>query len=313
MPAHAIRMFISLKRRGAVLCFAVLAFSAGVSAAGAEGTRVVVLGTGTPVMDVDRAGPAIAVVTGGKAYLFDAGAGSVRRLHEAAQKFQMPALNPPDICCVFFTHLHSDHTEDYPELVSTIWWARKQPLQAFGPTGLARFTEAMRQMQDVDARLRLASNQPIANPGFPKVVAIEIGPGKVFENDDIRIAAFAVKHGDIKPAFGYRIDTADRSIVISGDTAYSQTLVEKAKGVDLLFHEVASRKGLNALPPAWQTYHSESHATADVVVNVAQQARPGKLVLYHILFFGVSANALRDEVRAGYDGVVIVASDLDLF
>ena len=171
----------------------------------------------------------------------------------------------------------------------------------------------MKQMQDVDARLRLASNQPITNRSFPKVVATEIDPGVVFKNNDIRIEAFAVNHGSIKPAFGYRIDTADRSIVISGDTAYSQTLVEKAQGVDLLFHEVASRKGLKALPPAWQTYHNEAHSTTDVVAKVARQARPGKLVLYHILFFGVSAEALRGEVRAGYDGDVVVASDLDLF
>ena len=302
-----------MKRRGAIILLTALAFSAGSAAAGDEGTRVVVLGTGTPVMDVDRAGPAIAVVTNGKAYLFDAGAGSVRRLHEAAEKFHMRELNPPDICCVFFTHLHSDHTDDYPELVSTTWWWRKQPLQAYGPTGLARFTEAMKQMQDVDAQLRLASNQPIASRGFPKVVATEIHPGVVFDNDEIRIEAFAVNHGTIKPAFGYRIDTADRSIVISGDTAYSQTLVEQAQGVDLLFHEVASSKGLNALPPAWQTYHNEAHSTTDVVAKVARQAHPGKLVLYHILFFGVSADALRDEVRSGYDGDVVVASDLDLF
>lgn len=313
MPGQSVRMTATLKSSMAIFFYTALVFSTGVAAAGAAGTRVIVLGTGTPVMDVDRAGPAIAVVTNGKAYLFDAGAGSVRRLHEAAQKFRMPALNPPDICCVFFTHLHSDHTEDYPELVSTSWWRREQPLQAYGPAGLARFTEAMKLMQDVDAQLRLASNQPIANRTFPKVVAVEIDPGMLFKNGDIRIEAFAVNHGSIKPAFGYRIDTADRSIVISGDTAYSQMLVDKAQGVDLLFHEVASRKGLNALPSNWQTYHNEAHATTDVVAKVARQARPGKLVLYHILFFGVSADALLGEVRAGYDGDVVVASDLDLF
>lgn len=278
-----------------------------------EGTQVVVLGTGTPVIDSNRAGAGIAVVVNGQAYLFDVGGGVVRRLHEGSQTLQIRALRPAAVGYLFLTHLHSDHTDDYPELVSTSWWDRREPLQAFGPTGLSTITNAMIEMQSVDHTIRLESLQPVANPNLPKVVATEIEAGVVFENEDIRIEAFEVNHEKIEPAYGYRIDTEDRSIVISGDTAFSETLLEKSRGVDLLFHEIASRKGLDALPPNWQDYHSKAHITADEMGRLASLAQPKHLVLYHLLFFGVDEQTLHDEVAEGFDGKITVASDLDTF
>jgi ribonuclease BN (tRNA processing enzyme) len=173
----------------------------------------------------------------------------------------------------------------------------------------------MNAMLEVEAKLRIG--------GTPKEVfklldgyratPAEISEGIVFRKDDLTIEAFPVPHGNIRPAFGYKVTTADRSIVISGDTGFSETIMEKAKGVDLLFHEVVSSKGLEPLPEFWQRYHGTSHTPAVDLARLAAAARPKKLVLYHVLFAGRSEQQLLDEIRAGYDGEVVLAADLDMF
>lgn len=299
------------RSRGIGFALGLLALAA-CSSAGAE-TSVVMLGTGTPVPDAGRAGASIAVVVDGEAYVFDLGAGAVHRAIEAAAAYDMPGLSPQNIGRVFFTHLHSDHTADYPVLAETVWWRRTTRLHAYGPRGLDKMTKAMIDMMSVDAKLRLDSGQPIDEPDFYRVDAMEIEPGIVYEDDAVSIEAFPVLHGEIKPAFGYRIETADKTIVISGDTRYSDTLVAKARDADLLFHEVYSAAGFGELPESWQAYHANSHTPSTDVARIARLARPKKLVLYHALFFSMPQQSVLDEVRAGYGGDVVLASDLDRF
>ncbi|MDX1406431.1 MAG: MBL fold metallo-hydrolase, partial [Woeseiaceae bacterium] len=182
-------------------------------------TQVVVLGTGTPIPDAYRAGPSIAVVHKGQAYLFDIGAGAIRNATVARYMYDIPSLYPSQICCLFLTHLHSDHTTDYPELVATLWWRRQAPFSAWGPKGLIQMTNSMYEMMAQDIALRQAGTGPVDVRDSYKVDVTEIDDGVVFERDGMRIEAFSVNHGAIKPAFGYRITTADKRIVISGDTA----------------------------------------------------------------------------------------------
>ncbi|HZW59198.1 MAG TPA: MBL fold metallo-hydrolase, partial [Woeseiaceae bacterium] len=137
--------------------------------------------------------------------------------------------------------------------------------------------------------------------------------GVVFEEDGMRIEAFDVDHGSIRPAFGYRITTAERTIVISGDTAYSRNLIEHARGADLLFHEVISDRGLERNTAYWQTYHRQAHTPASALGRLASEVRPGLLVLYHGLFYGVPERTVIDEVRQNYDGRVVLADDLDIY
>ena len=284
-------------------------------AAGASGgTQVVVLGTGTPVPDPNRAGAGVAVIHKGEAYLFDAGDGIVSRAIRAHLELGMEELNPPNIRHVFFTHLHSDHIHDYSVLASKVWWRRKGRLRAWGPEGLKALTDPMNRMMKVEADLRSAGTpaEVIGDPEGYRVNVTEISPGIVFERDDLTIEAFAVPHGGIEPAFGYRIATDDRTIVISGDTSYSETLIEKAKNADLLIHEVISRKGLAGLSESWQEYHKSSHTLTDEVATVAARSRPRLLVLYHILFFGSTAEEVLKEVTVRYDGNVILARDLQV-
>lgn len=276
-------------------------------------TQVVVLGTSTPVPDAHRAGPSIAVIHRGEAYLFDIGGGAVQNAIRARYEYDIPSLYPSQICCVFITHLHSDHTLDYVELAFTLWWRRREGLLAWGPVGLRDKTEHMYAMMAADTAIRTSGINPVQNPDAYQIGVTEIAEGVVFQKDDLTVEAFDVDHGDIKPAFGFRITTRDRSIVISGDTAYSDKVLEKARGVDLLFHEVISDSGLAKTSEFWQSYHRKHHTTASDLGRLASEARPGLLVLYHGLFYGVPEQRIVDEVRSTYDGAVVLASDLDVF
>ena len=276
-------------------------------------TRVVVLGTGTPIPDAFRAGSSIAVIHKGESYLFDAGAGAVRNAVIARYKYDIPSLYPSLICCVFFSHLHSDHTMDFSELAHTMWWRRNAGLQAWGPQGIERIANGMREMNSVDIEIRTGGFQPVQNPDGFRVSARTIEPGILLEKDDLVIEAFAVDHGNIRPAFGFKVTTDDLSLVISGDTAYSEAIVEKAQGVDLLFHEVISQQGLLRNSPGFQRYHNSAHTTSEELARLANIARPGLLVLYHGLFYGTEEGLVLDEISAIYDGEVVLAEDLDVF
>jgi len=276
-------------------------------------TRVVVLGTGTPIPDLRRAGPSIAVVHKGEAYLFDVGAGAIRNATIARYKHDIPALYPSQICCVFLSHLHSDHTMDIAELAYTLWWRRNEGLKVWGPKGANILIEGLTLMMSTDIDIRTSGNQPLPNPRGYMVDTTLLKEGIVFEKDDLKIEAFLVNHGDIKPAYGFKITTADKSIVISGDTAYSEVLAEKARGADLLFHEVISDKGLMKNTPFWQDYHSRAHTSALSLAKLANLAKPELLVLYHGLFYGTKEDGVLNEVRSVYKGKVILAQDLDVY
>ncbi|HSD70706.1 MAG TPA: MBL fold metallo-hydrolase [Woeseiaceae bacterium] len=276
-------------------------------------TRIVMLGTGTPIPDASRAGASVAIIHKGQAYLFDIGAGAVHNATRARYRHGIPSLYPSQICCLFVTHMHSDHTLDFAELVYTLWWRRPAPLRAFGPAGMLETSAGMHAMMAPDVRTRTTGAQPVANPENFLVEVTEIGDGYVFRQDDLRIEAFEVDHGDIKPAFGYRVDAGGRSIVISGDTTMSDSLLQKSRGVDVLIHEVISDSGLLNNSEAFQAYHRRSHTTATDLARLASEARPGLLVLYHGLYYGVPEAHLLEEVKAGYDGPVVLANDLDLF
>lgn len=278
-----------------------------------QDTQVVMLGTGTPIPDAYRAGPSIAIIHKGEAYLFDIGAGAIQNAVTARYEYDIPSLYPSQICCVFLTHMHSDHTMDFSELAFTLWWRRRAPLFAWGPVGLEQMTQGMYEMMAADIALRTSGVQPVQNPDAYQVNVTEIEEGIVFRKGDLTVEAFAASHGEIKPAFGYRIITDDKTIVISGDSTYSEKVLEMSRGADLLFHEVISDSGLANTTEFWQKYHRLNHTVASDLGRLASEARPGLLVLYHALFYGVPEAAIVDEVRTTYDGEVVLADDLDLF
>jgi len=288
---------------------AVAALSIGV--AHAE-TRVIMLGTGTPVPNAERAGSGVAVIHNDKAYLFDVGHRTVQRAIQAWKTMDAPALNPTKIENVFLTHLHSDHTLGYSELAATYWWRRDKQLHAYGPKGLQSMTNGYYDMQKMDISLRLNGSTPVRDPDMYKVAVTEISKdGIVFANNDVTVEAFTVSHGDIEPAYGYRITTPDKTIVISGDTTYNENLIKKAKNADILIHEVISHEGWSALDKNWQNYHQLSHTLTTDLAKIANKTKPDLLVLTHVLHYGAPIDTAYNEVSALYDGKVVLANDLD--
>lgn len=278
-------------------------------------TRVLILGTGTPTPVADRSGPGVAVITNGAAYVFDAGGGMVKRAQQASEKLGIRELNPQEINYLFITHLHSDHIHDISELASARWWSRPQRLAVYGPQGTAEYVRHMNAAAKIEADIRAVGTpeQLVTDREGYVASATEIEAGVVFENADIKVEAFSVPHGDIRPSFGYRVTTADKVIVISGDTAYSEELAQMAKGADILIHEVMSGDRLATQSEFWQQYHGASHTSAADVGRVAAIAEPGLVVLYHILFFDASADAIVAETNRVWPGKVVLANDLDEF
>ena len=207
----------------------------------ASKTQVVLLGTGTPTPDPDRSGPATAIVVNGTPYLIDFGPGVVRRVAAAQRGVQ--GLSVVDLKVVFLTHLHSDHTVGYPDLILTPWAiGRAHALEVYGPR-LARMTGHILEAYAEDIRIRRRDKERRGEleqaDGF-RVNAHEIQPGVVYQDANVKVTAFLVKHGDVSDAFGYRFDTTDRTVVISGDTAPSQSVVDHCNGCDVLIHEAYS-------------------------------------------------------------------------
>jgi ribonuclease BN (tRNA processing enzyme) len=268
-------------------------------------TKLILLGTGTPNAEPARAGPAAAVVVGETPYIVDFGPGVVRRAVAAG-------LDATRLTRAFLTHMHSDHTAGYPDLILTPWTLeREEPLDVYGPPGLEVMTERLLAAYEADVNERLRGLEPANETGW-RVEAHDVEPGVVYRDDNVEVEAFAVDHGSWD-AYGYKFRTADRAVVISSDTAPTEIIVEKGRGCDILVHEVYSVAGFETLTPAWQKYHAAVHTSSRELAALAARAEPKLLVLYHQLLWGVSYDELVAEVKEGYDGEVVSGRDLDVF
>jgi ribonuclease Z len=278
----------------------------------ADTTLVVMLGTGTPNPDPDRMGSAVAVVAGGQAYLVDCGPGVVRRA-AAAGNAGIESLDMPGLTRLFVTHLHSDHTAGYADLILTPWvLEREQSLEVYGPPGIRSMTDHILAAYAEDINVRLHGSQPQNESGI-QVNAHEIEPGMIYQDETVTVTSFSVTHGAWEHAFGFRFDTPDRSIVISGDTIASEAVVEACSGCDVLVHEVYAKSGWDRREPEWQAYHKVSHTSGVELGELAARAQPKLLVLYHQLMWGATEEELLSEIRQSFDGEVVYANDLDVY
>ena len=256
--------------------------------------------------------PALAIVVNGQAYLVDCGPGIVRRA-AAARRAGVDALATSKLTHIFITHLHSDHTLGYPDLIFTPWvLGRQKPLEAYGPPGLAEMTRYILAAYEEDIRIRLDGLEP-ANADGCKVNVHEVAPGRIYSDENVSVTAFPVQHGSWRHAYGFRFDTADRTIVVSGDTAPCASLIEHARGCDVLVHEVYSQAGFETRTPEWQRYHAAFHTSTTELAEIARQVRPKLLILTHLLFWGSTPDQLLSEIRRSYDGPVQCGSDLDVY
>jgi ribonuclease BN (tRNA processing enzyme) len=277
-----------------------------------RGTHLVLLGSGTPNAEPERSGAAVAVVVNGAAYLVDAGPGVVRRAAAAAAR-GIDALDVKRLDRVFITHLHSDHTLGLPDLILTPWvLEREQPLEAYGPAGLTEMVDHLRAAYRADVERRIQGSQPQNATGH-RVNLHAVAAGEVYRDSNVTVTAFPVAHEEWSEAYGYRFETADRVIVVSGDTRPSESVVDACAGCDVLVHEVYSDAGYARRSPEWQHYHAAAHTSASELGRLASRARPKLLVLYHQLFWGTDPEDLVAEVRQYFDGLVVSGNDLDVY
>lgn len=274
---------------------------------------VVLLGTGMPAPDPHAQGPATAVLVGSRIFLFDAGAGVERQMAAAG----LPVRGGP-LTAVFLTHLHSDHTLGLPDVLLTSWVMRRtRPLPVFGPPGTRRMVDRIFDAWDEDIRVRTEGLEHEAPNGWRAAVT-ETKGGVVYDSAGVTIRAIPVPHGSWKYAFGYRIDTPRRSIVISGDTAPSPALEDAARGVDVLVHEVYPESRLKPEPrpggDEWSRYMRSFHTSDRELGALASRARPKRLVLTHIVRMGATDAELLRGIRAGgYTGKVSIGHDLERY
>ncbi|MDX2041651.1 MAG: MBL fold metallo-hydrolase [Acidobacteriota bacterium] len=275
-------------------------------------TQVVMLGTGTPNADPDKSGPAVAVVVNDVPYVVDAGPGVVRRAAAAARN-GVKGLSVEKLRRLFLTHLHSDHTVGLPDFIFTpAVLERDAPLEIYGPPGTKRMTDLILKAFSEDIAVRLKGLEPAKPRGYD-VRTQDVKPGVIYKDANVTVKAFAVKHGSWKHAYGYRFESADRVIVISGDCAPSESIIEACNGCDVLVHEVYSTAGFARRPLEWQRYHSNFHTSSKELAEIAAKAKPKLLVLYHQLLWGATKEQLLEEIGKGYTGKVVFGNDLDVY
>lgn len=293
------------------------------------GIHVVLCGTGSPIADAERAAACTAVVAAGQMYLVDIGPGA----WESVDLSNLPLAN---VSGVLLTHFHSDHIGDLGEAMTGSWIAgRPKPLDVYGPPGVSDVVNGFVQAYAHDVDHRVAHHGEAAMPraaagAVAHEVAIDLDDpsfpaATVLERDGLRITMFPVDHDPIRPAVGYRFDHAGRSVVVSGDTAKSASLVKHAKDTDLLVHEallpeaalrasrVAKELGNHRLAKLASDI-PDYHTTPVEAAQVAKEAGAKKLVLTHLvpgpnnaltrrMFLAGVSDAWDGEVVLGEDGM----------
>ncbi len=288
--------------------------------------KLVLLGTGTPNACTNASGPSSAVIVGDRAYLVDFGPGVVRQAAKAYRN-GVDALRPDRLTIAFCTHLHSDHTAGYADLIFTPWvLERPEPLAVFGPKGIRHMTDHILQAYEADIDFRLHGFERANEQGY-RVNAAEMEPGVVYQDDRVTVEAFPVSHGTLE-SYGYRFTAGGKVIVISGDTAPFAIVSEKARDCDILLHEVEYTAGIALREPKWQKYHREVHTLSVDLAEIAKKARPKLLVTYHRIYhMNIQDNTIDVEQEterrsqkilqeikdAGYDGNVVNGYDLDVY
>jgi ribonuclease BN (tRNA processing enzyme) len=276
-----------------------------------SGTKVILIGTGTPGITPDRSGPCTAIVVNNTAYLVDMGPGLVRRSKSASLAHGISALEPTNFRVVFVTHLHSDHTVGYPDLIFTPWtMGRKFALEVYGPKGIKSMTDHILKAYrtDIDTRTNEHGNQREFPEGH-KVNAHEVTSGVVYKDNNVTVTAFATKHA--MESYGYLFETSDRKIVISGDTNPSETTVAACNNCDVLIHEVHTEGWLATRPPMFQQFSAKYHTTVPQLAELANRAKPKLLILYH--YNMRSADELFTDMSAKYRRHFVVGRDLDMY
>jgi ribonuclease Z len=288
-----------------VIWIAMLVVAGASGPARCQELRVTLLGTGTPAPVMNRFGPSILVEAGGQKFLFDAGRGSLQRLVQSQVSWR-------DVNGVFLTHLHSDHVVGFPDLWLTGWLTsnRDTPLLVWGPKGTTKMMSLLAQAYEYDIEIRQFDEH--ASPEGAVIRATDIAEGFAYEKNGVKIVAFDVDHAPVHPAFGYRINYAGRSVVLSGDTRFSENLIRHAEGVDLLIHEVVAPETYRRAGerPERAKIIIAHHTTAEQAGEVFAKVKPRLAVYSHIGRPSATEQDLIPPTRKTYAGPLEVGEDL---
>lgn len=276
-------------------------------------SRLILLGTGGgPTPKPNRAAPSQVIIVNGDAYVIDCGNGVARQMVLAG----VPVSSLRNI---FITHQHSDHNADYGNLVWLSWATTlATKVGTYGPPPLKEMTRLFLEMNDYDIRTRMADE---GRPPLKDLIAAHeiAGDGPVMQDKNVKVTAALVEHPLVKPAFAYRFDCPDRSIVISGDTRPSENLVRLAKGADVLVHEVMYLPAIEqviareANATTLRAHLIASHTSTEDVGRIATEAGVKTLVLSHLVPGGlpiIPDQVWYDAVRPHFQGKLVVGRDL---
>lgn len=270
-----------------------------------DSITVILLGTGVgPPVDLEQFGASILVQAGNQRLLFDCGRGATIRLAQAG-------IVLGSVTRLFLTHLHSDHVLQIPDLVLTGWAGgrRTGPLEIWGPDGTSAMMDHIQQAFAFDVHTRRDVDEHLPAAGI-EVRSHDIGEGVVYDAGGVKVTAFLVDHGPVQPAFGYRVDYGTRSVALSGDTRFSEHLIEAARGVDVLIHEVidpeAIRNRVDHPNPAAIDAIIAHHTTPEQAGDVFSRVKPRLAVYSH----GPNTAAVIERTRKTYAGPLEGAEDL---
>jgi len=266
---------------------------------------VILLGTGSPIPNPDRAGPASLVRAGGANILVDCGRGVVMRLAGAG-------VPPPALAAVLLTHMHSDHVTDLNDVITTHWVMNAQPvaLKIFGPVGVKALVDATLAMLAFDVRYRIDHHADLHAP--PTVETTELAPGDVFEVGPVRISVHQTDHAPVHPTLGYRIEHGGVVAALAGDTLPCPGLDAMCKGADIYVQTVIRADLVRMVPSQRLKDILDYHSTVEQAAQTATRAGVRTLMLTHYVppLQPGQEEAWRALAAAHFAGEIVLGPDL---
>jgi ribonuclease Z len=267
--------------------------------------EIVLLGTGSPIPDPSRAGPATLVRAGGRSFLVDAGRGVLLRAAAAGAP-------PAGLTALLVTHLHSDHLTDLNDVITTRWVTSfaPAPLPIHGPPGTTQVVEALLTSLGPDIGYRLAHHDDLTWTPDPEVH--EVLDGEVLDDGEVRIVAAPTDHRPVEPSIGFRIEHGGRAVVVAGDTVPCEGLDRLCDGADALVHTVIRADLVSAIGLPRLDDILDYHSSVEQAAQTAARAGVGTLVLTH--YVPALVPGTEDEWRslaaAHFSGRIELGDDL---
>lgn len=267
--------------------------------------EVTLLGTGSPMVDANRAGPSTLVVAGGRKFLVDCGRGVLMRAAGIG-------VGAADVTALLLTHLHSDHITDLSDVITTRWVTTftRTPLPVIGPPGTAAVVEATLAALAPDISYRIAHHADITEP--PVVEVHECREGTVWDEGGVVVRVAPTDHRPVEPTIGFRIEFDGASVVLAGDSVPCESLDALTLGADALVHTVIRKDLVKALPPQRIRDILDYHSSVEEAAATAARAGVGTLVLTHYVppLAPGQEEAWRALAATAFDGTVELGDDL---